>query len=104
MTTKRQKTCRCDRMRGPLEGREKWGGVLERKKTHDRGETYKNVQEGKRERSLRDEIFEMVKEIVSVEAGSGLGCAASSRLWGRVLSRWPGSLVPACFMALTACQ
>lgn len=67
----------------------------------------KNVQEGKRG-SLRDQIFEMVKEIVSVErereARRGLGYTASSRLWGRMLSRWPRSLVPSCFMALTACQ
>lgn len=63
------------------------------------------MQEGKGE-SQRDEIFELVKEIVSVERrkGKGLGYTVNSRLWGRMLSRWPRSLVPSCFMALTGCQ
>lgn len=38
------------------------------------------------------------------EKERGLGYTVNSRLWGRVLSRWPRSLVPSCFMALTACQ
>lgn len=86
---------------------ERKGGVLGRK-ISARAETrlYKKgmCERGRETESLRDEIFEMMKEIVSVEAERVLGYAVSSRLWGRVLSRWLGSLVPACFMALTACQ
>lgn len=64
----------------------------------------------KERESLRDEIFEIVKEIVSVEREGetqregGLGYTVNSRLWGRMLSRWPRSLVSSCFMDLTACQ
>lgn len=63
-------------MRGPLEGRKKegvLGGENDRHKQknlielrRDIARKKKNVQEGIRE-SLRDEIFEIVKEIVSVE-------------------------------------
>lgn len=78
------------------------------KSDRNREEREKKRGVGMREERKKDwdEMLGIVRRIVSVDKNKETEgvCGEGGRMRGRMLSRWPGSLVPSCFMALTACQ